>query len=117
MSPAVKLFGIFGLTPKYRFGLYGPQSKLSFEARPISPIRMDGSSWAAAHGDRMKPSIAAAASDVRTILKPNLRELMLLYGGYRTFGDYLGVDTFGEPRYEYSQPCERASRKRHRGGN
>jgi hypothetical protein len=30
--PVVKLFGSLGLTPKYRFGLYGPHNKDAFEA-------------------------------------------------------------------------------------
>lgn len=35
-SPPIKLCGILGLTPKYRFGLYGPHSKLSLLAFSIS---------------------------------------------------------------------------------
>jgi len=36
IKPASKLLGIRGRTPKYRFGLYGPQSKDPLEAPPFA---------------------------------------------------------------------------------
>ena len=36
INPLMKLSGTLGLTPKYRFGRYGPHNKLWFEAREIS---------------------------------------------------------------------------------
>jgi len=44
INPLMKLSGTRGLTPKYRFGRYGPHNKLWFEVREISFSRIESAS-------------------------------------------------------------------------
>jgi hypothetical protein len=47
IKPVHSGFEVLGRTPKYKLGLYGPQSKLWLLRRPISLVKMDSFSAAA----------------------------------------------------------------------
>lgn len=42
INPPAKLFGILGLTPKYRFGLYVPHNMLSLNCLAVSWANIEG---------------------------------------------------------------------------